>query len=336
MPQSMLDRIVPTTAIPFAVLGDSNSHSYQDSVTFAPGSTERGGTFRPYTLNWTEVIARLRPDEFDSGPWLVWRNGGLFERVRQKLGLGEARAPGKQDYLYNFANSGTSCAALMRGRYRQAPRLVALMDQEPDRWAHGVVVIRMGLNDWAPYLDVIAQNPAAPIVLAATQRCAEQTRKAIDLIQTAHPGTRVMVVGIANESDDPGYGTRFRSASESNNISRALNDFNDALKRLTQGRENTAFFDDAAWFAHRWGAREADGTPAYKTVTVGKDLKVTNTAGDAPQNALMADHHPGLVWNVLWAQSLILRLREAFDLPLTPITDKEIEDFVLPLARAGK
>jgi len=55
---------------------------------------------------------------------------------------------------------------------------------------------------------------------------------------------------------------------------------------------------------------------------------VTNTTGDAPEHAVLADHHSGLVYNTLWTQSFVERLREGFGLPLTPIGDEEVARFV--------
>lgn len=57
----------PRTTIALAVLGDSSSHSYQDSKSFPLGSTSRGGAFRARTFQWTEVLARLRGNELNPG-----------------------------------------------------------------------------------------------------------------------------------------------------------------------------------------------------------------------------------------------------------------------------
>lgn len=58
----------PPTRIALAVLGDSSSHSYQDSLSFPPGSADRGGAFHAHTFQWTEVLARLRGNELNPGP----------------------------------------------------------------------------------------------------------------------------------------------------------------------------------------------------------------------------------------------------------------------------
>lgn len=334
--QKALNRAVPPAAIPLAVLGDSNSHSYQDSLSFPPGSSARGGTFRPRTFNWTEVLARLRPGEVDSGPWMVDGNSGVVAAGREAVGLEAARAPRKEDYLYNFANSGARCSDLVTGRFRQAPRLVALMNKETERWKRGVVVIRIGLNDWAALLDLQARTPDAPQLADVTRGCVDQLRAAIALIQASHPATRILVVGIANEADGPVQRNNWVNAEQRRNIKSALAGFNGALQTLAARTPNAAFFDDAAWFMQQWGTRGSAPEPAFKTVTIGTDFVVTNSNGDEPHNALMADDHAGLVFNALWAQSLVARLREAFKLPLTPITDKEVADFVLPLVKQAR
>ena len=319
-------------AIALAVLGDSNSHSYQDRISFPPGTRERGGPLHARTFQWTEVLARLRGREFDLGPWETWGRNGNVAWARELIGLRAGRAPKKQDFRYNFANSGAACKNLMgeRGgqRFRQAPRLVQLMDDEPERWRNGVVVIRIGHNDWASLLDTQALDPAAPALQATTNYCLSQIGAAIRLIHATHPGTRILLVGVLTEADDPGQFDKYRSAAEMANIHTATVAFNAALQKLATSEKGVAFFDDMGWFARYWGTRGPDGQPDYKTVAIGPTLRVTNTAGDDPANALLDDHHAGLVWNALWAQALVARLREAFALPLTPIGDDELARFV--------
>jgi len=331
MPPDALQRPVASKAIPLAVLGDSNSHSYQDNAWFPADTTERGGPLRSRTFQWTEVLARMRGQELDLGPWVRWGRPGVVARAREWLGLHGGRAPKKEDYLYNFANSGAACKNLMGGRFRQAPRLVTLMDEEPERWLRGVVVIRIGLNNWAGLLDLQARDPHAPELRAAIAYCAGEIGDAVALIHAAHPSTRILLVGIGNEADDPGNFDRWQSAAETRNIEIALADFNAAIRRSTRGDARVAYFDDLAWFRARWGSRDSDGKPDYKTAAIGAALRVTNTAGDDPHNAMLADHHAGLAWNAMWAQSLVARLKDAFGLPLTPINDDELARFVEPL-----
>jgi hypothetical protein len=141
----------PPTTIALAVLGDSSSHSYQDSLSFPQGSADRGGAFRARTFQWIEALARLRGNELNPGPWVRWGRPGQVAWLRGAIGLHIGRTPRKEDYLFNFAGSGASCSDLMGGplwRRGQAPQLVELMDHNPARWRSGVIVIRIGNNDW--------------------------------------------------------------------------------------------------------------------------------------------------------------------------------------------
>jgi hypothetical protein len=322
--------------IPLAVLGDSSSQSYHDTVWFPMQNGERGGAHRLQTFQWTEVLARLRGEELDLGPWVQWGWPGPIARGREWLGLAGGRSPPKQDYLYNFANSGAACRNLMRGRFRQAPRLVALMNQTPEQWQRGVVVIRIGINDWSALIDLQARDPMAARLHATAAYCKGEIAAAMALIRASHPSTRILVVGIGNEADDPSNLESYQTEVQTRNLRAAVANFNDALRNLVSGDPRLAYFDDFGWFERLWGSRTADGKPAFRAVEIGTTLRVTYTAGDDPRNALLKDLHPGLAWNTLWAQSLVQRLNEVFGLGVTPISDEEVERFLAPLVEQPK
>lgn len=320
----------PPSTIALAVLGDSSSHSYQDSLSFPPGSADRGGTYRARTFQWTEVLARLRGNELNPGPWVRWGRPGYVAWLRGAIGLYAGRTPRKEDYLYNFASSGASCGNLMGGALQQlgqASQLVGLMDHDPGRWRSGVVVIRIGNNDWSAVLGEQARDPKAPKVRAAAAYCIAQIAAAVRLIHATHPNTRILLVGVDNEMNEPEAFDKYRSAVAVANIQTAFDDFNARLRELAGTDARLGFFDLGGWFRNLWGMREPDGTPNYRAVVVGEE-RVTNTIGDEPNNAILADDHAGLVWNALWAQALVMRLREAFGLPLTQITDEELVRFI--------
>ena len=335
VPEAATARVVSPRAIPLAVMGDSNSHSYQDRLNFSAESGERGGIHQARSFNWVEVLARLRGEEIDVGPWVTWGRTSPLVDVLDLLHLPVGRAPRKDDYLYNFAFSAMGCKALMEGENRQAPRLVALMDREPERWRRGVVVIRTGLGEWSQSMDLQAQNPMASALQPVIDGCVKYIGEAIRLIHASHPDTRVVVVGVVNEASDPLYFDRWNSGLEFGNIEKALGRLNAALQQTAESQPNTVFFDDQAWVLARWGSRDAEGRPVYKTVTIGGALQVTNTTGNAPSNALLDDHHAGLAYNALWAQSMVSSLNASFGLSITPISDAELAGFVLPLARAS-
>jgi hypothetical protein len=335
LPAGGIPRSTPAGVVPIAVIGDSGSHSYQDHISFPADSRERGGRLRARTFQWTEVLQQLRSKEIDLGPWVTWGRPGLVALGREWIGLQGGRSPEKEDFLYNFANSGASCKNIMGTnwgqRYRQVPRLVALMNQEPELWRRGVVVIAIGSNDWSALLDLQARDPTAPKLSEVIRFCKDQITAAIDLIHASHPSTRVLIVGVGNEADDPMNADRFRGAAATENLKIALDRMNGELRQITQAEpKRIAFLDYNAWFVAHWGERGPNGEPDYKTVILGPTIRITNTAGDEPSNALLGDHHAGLLFNALWAQTLVQRLRDAFGLPLTPIGDDEIRGLVSP------
>lgn len=309
----------PAQAIPLAVLGDSNSQSYDGAASEGAG--------RWPSWQWPQVLARLRGQTVDLGPWVDWGRPGWVAWAREWLGQSPGRAPRKADYLYNFANGGASCRHLMGERwgqrFRQAPRLVALMDRDPARWARGIVVIRIGHNDWAGTLDVQARDPQAPELAEVTRYCAAQVEATIRLIRARHAGTRIVVVGVMSEADDPGQFERFRSGEQMAHIRAATATFNRALRQVTEGGAGMAFLDDAAWFRQHWGGRAPDGAPAYRAATLGA-WQITNTAGPALTDGLRQDHHAGLAWNALWTQALVALLRERLGVSIAPVEDEEL------------
>lgn len=324
--------------ISLAVLGDSDSHSYQDRITFPEGSSERGGTFRANTLQWTEVLDRARSSTIDQGAWAVWGTRGIIARAQRAVGLTSARIPRKQDFRYNFAISGAVCGDLMSHERGQARFLRVLMDRDPLRWNQGVVVIRLGGNSLsrASVLDKFAQDPEAPGPSATLQQCIGEIEAAVQFIHDRHPRTRVVLVGIFDNSHWARYRDRWHSPEPLRNISRALDRYDQALAAMAAADPRLAFFDDRAWFDQRWGGRDPEtGKPAYREVVFGRSLHVTNSLGDAPSNACVADGHSGTVWNALWAQSLVTLLNRRFALGIAPIDDQELEAIVDPDSTLG-
>jgi hypothetical protein len=311
--------------VALAVLGDSDSHSFHDRVSFPPSSGMRGGVFRDSTWQWTELLGRLRSNEINLGPWGTWGTRGRIAIVREWLGL-DGRAPRKEDYQYNFATSGAGCENLLTGMARQAPRLLTLMDREPQRWRNGVVVLRIGVNSFGmdDALDALARDPGAPAVQAIISQCVGYVRDTVALIHTHHPGTRIVLVGIFDNSHWPNYFGRWQSARQLDNIRQGLDRYDNALKAMAASDLRLAFFDDRAWFAQRWGGRDGRGRPAYKTVTLSSGFQVTNSKGDYPSHAVIADGHAGAAFNALWAQSLIALVNARFGFHITPISDAEV------------
>lgn len=313
-----------TGTIPLAVLGDSDSHSYQDRISFPPGGDKRGGVYRKTTLQWTEVLARLGGQRLDLGEWGVHGTRGTVARARRWLGL-EGRSPPKEDYRYNFALSGSECSDLLEGYAQQTKALVSLMDQQAAYWRNGVVVIRIGVNTFgdAVELEQMARDPRAVKAQRKIASCVRDIRQSVDALHARHPGVRIVLVGIFDNSNWVPYLDHWRNPVMLANIGRGLDAFDRALQDMARSDPRIAFFDDRTWFADHWGTRDARGSAAYHDLVVG-DLHVRNTAGDEPHHAILADGHAGTAWNAEWARSLVELLNSRFHLGIVPITETEV------------
>lgn len=324
-----------TSPIPLAVLGDSDAHSYQDTVSFPPG--KRFGAFQALTFQWPEVLARLRPQRFDLGEWGVRGTRRSVAEAMDWVGLG-GRFPRKQDYLHNLAFSGATCDSLMGYNGRLARRAVAQMDRQPDAWRRGIVVIDLGVNDFghADSLDLLAQDPAHVQVQAKIAHCLGAIKSAIALIHKSHPATRIVVAGTLGDVPDPSMIEHWRSARAISNVLAGLDVFNRGLMAIAQSDARIAYADMPRWFTAHWGGRDERGEPKPKTVLIGGRFAVTWSAGDDPKNVLTADEHPGVVWNALWAQELVDIMNAKFNAGIKPITDEDVAEFLQPAIAASR
>jgi hypothetical protein len=314
-----------------AVLGDSDSHSYQDRIRIPEGTPHRGGRRRATTWQWTEMLDRMRGQHVDQGRWGIWGSRERVARACDWAGL-PGRAPRKEDYRYNFAVSGAESQDLMLGRHRQAPRLLQLMNRDPRGWQDGVVLIRIGVNSIgkAPALDRFATEGVTAAIRSEVQTAAGWILTAVDLVRTVHPHTRFVLVGILDNVDWPPYFRRWLDRRERDNIAAALDLFDTVLRATAARDSRIAFVDDRAWFRRWWGARSSDGRPAYRCVSLGGRATVSNTQGDGPVHAVLADGHAGTVWNGLWARNLVTVLNTSFGAGVPPISIEEIAVAVDP------
>lgn len=321
--------------IPLAVLGNSDSHSYHDFVYLSKVSS-RGGEFRSVTWQWTEVLSRLRGHSIYQGEWGTWGTSIKMAEFQDWFGSG-GRAPRKQDYQFNFAVSGAECSDLMTGYYRQAPRLLALMNRYPKYWESGVVSIRIGVNSigMEPQLARFAREGATPAVREELSRCVAWIQQSVALLRHHHPKLKFVLVGIFDNSDWPPLHDRWQSEREHQNITAVLDLFDDALRKMAANDRGIAFFDDRAVSRKYWGARGPNGEPHYRTVNLGGRTSVTNTLGNEPVNAVVADGHAGSVWNALWVKDYIALLNASFGMNVPPITIEEIAKFVDPAGSFG-
>jgi lysophospholipase L1-like esterase len=310
-----------------AILGDSDSHGYQDRVWFRAGTGLRGGPGRAFTLQWTEALARLRGDQLDLGR--VRRCGVRrpIARWAGRLGLG-LRTPRKHDHEHNFAFSGAGCADLVEGSAAQVPALLRQMRSAAATWRDGVVVVRVGIVDLGSRsrLEQMAADPDSSAVRGVVDGCLEHVREAVARLRAAHPGVGLVLVGVLDNVDHPPQLPRFRDPDGLQNISRALDRYDDGLRALVDGDPRGAFFNDRAWFRGLWGGRDASGAPAYRSVSLGS-YAVDHRAADDPLASVLSDGHAGLAWNLRWCQALARCLATDLGLPVRAIDDGELGRF---------
>jgi GDSL-like Lipase/Acylhydrolase family len=325
-----------SSGVPLAVLGDSDSHAYQDTILIPVTSGKRGGEYRATTLQWTEVLDRLRGKHINQGEWGIWGTGVKIAETLDWLGMA-GRAPKKFDFRYNFAVSGAECSDLMTGYYRQAPRLLAEMNRVPDQWKNGVVVIQIGVNTFGQNdsLDHYTKLGVTPQIRSEIMACVDAHRQAISLITASHPQTRFILAGIFDNSNLASNADRWKTPAELASITGALDVFDTGLRALCAEFRNATFVDARSWFRDHWGGRDEGGKPAYKTVNLGGVASVANTRGDDPRNAILTDDHGGVVYNALWARRNIEAMNTAFSLGLPPITFAEIASLVDPSGSIG-
>lgn len=315
------------TRIPLAILGDSDSHSYHDELSFPPGGPDRGGPYRAQTWQWGEILSQLRGEQIDLGPWGSWGTRRIVARAQEAIGL-DGRYPRKMDFRHNFAVSGAVCDDLIQGQ--MVHQLLALMDQAPERWRKGVVVIRIGVNDVSTRtaLTTWARNGQEPALMAKVDNCVNRYKQAVSMIQAQHPQTRIVLVGLFDNSHWAPLTSQWQDAESMRQIAMGLKAFNGPLRQLAASHPKLAFFDDQAWFQSNWGGRTADGKPAYKIVTVAGRWPTPNTQGDSPDHATVGDGHAGTIWNLKWSQALVRQLNQAFQLGIADITEQDMAQFL--------
>jgi len=309
--------------IAFAVLGDSDSHSFHDSVMLTDPKW-RGAEFRNVTYQWTEIIARLRSDQIDMGEWGIW---GAPGRVAQLVGFFgfEDRAPRKQDYRFNFAISGAKCNGLTEGMSRQVQRLLYLMDLAPTRWQNGIISIRIGINSIGTHQALVdfAAHGVSEQNRQQVAECTNYIAEAVRLIREKHKTTRILLVGILSNADYIPELSRWRSGEEIHNIDAVLDIFDNTLREMADRDPNILFWDDRAWFRKYFGSRDDSGLPNYRDVCL-ESVPVHYTLGNAPDNAVLGDGHAGTVWNGLWAKDVLRELNQRFGYRFTPIQESDI------------
>lgn len=314
--ESPVEPAPPASSRPLAVLGDSDSAGYQDRIGL-PDPSLRGGPERARSLQWTEILARLRGERLDLGPRTEVGGGRIYALMRGLRGRpGRAR---KFDHLHNFAASGWGCDSLLDTRRAQVPALLEMIERAPERWRHGVVVIRIGVNDFGQpaALQRLAQDADDPQTQGAISACLAAIERSVERLHARLPTLQIVLVGIFDNRHLPGQHARWQSERESTRVVRALDRFDQGLRTLSAQRPQLLFLDERALFARLFGDRDAQGRPHYRPLRIG-DFELRLSQGDTPEHFLLQDGHGGTLWNALWLNALLALLGE------TPLKAEEM------------
>ena len=299
---------------PIAVLGDSDSHSYRDTYD----NKSRGGEYNDYSFNWLELWERLAGDEISPGRWGV--SGSPFRGARLKIILGlKSRLPQKLDYEFNFAFSGLRCKSLLDSWPYQGTQLINELRSNPKFWAKGLVIIRIGINDFGNPGEILrwAEIGLNERSSKTISNCVDTITKISDSILSQASNTRIAILGMTRTYNFSGECCQKLEQAEIENIEQVLSLFDNSLKKYASNLSNVAFIDDHFWFNDIFGSQEL-GNLKSKINYLGS-IELINSSGDHPKNMLLADHHTGSLYNGLWLTQLIselnLQLGTKFSLP---------------------
>jgi hypothetical protein len=313
-------------AIPIAVLGDSDSHSYRDEYD----NKSRGGKYHSVTFNWPALWDRFRPQEVNMGTYGTWGTHYRIAKVKHWLGL-TGRAPKKLDYDYNYAVSGLRCESLLQGWPYQAKWLIKRLESEATHWNNGLVVIRIGVNDLGSTEQLVTWgntglNKHAQEVVTT---CITQINEAIDQILSIHSSVKVAVMGMCRDCNITDTYTVWPKISQIENRNQVLSHFDKKLINYASQHNRVLFIDDVKWLSKRYGDRHHE--PIKFETKLANKVKIISRQGDHPSNLILADYHAGTVYNALWLNNLIDQLNTGFQLHLSPLTEEEIYSAIKPM-----
>lgn len=302
----------PEGALPIAVLGDSDSHSYGDQVN----DLARGGAYQEWTFNWLEAWNRLRPHEIDLGAFQQAGSGRTLAKIQAYLG-GNPRVPPKMDYAFNYALSGLTCASLQNEWPEQGRWLLARLRNAPRFWENGLIVIRLGVNDFGQqhHLQQWSDDPASGKVLV--DRCLEDIADMVTALRDVS-SAYIALVGISHDYDLPF--TEDYSPEKLTNIIGVLDHFDRGLIKRADGDPRIAIVQDSDWYRSHFGSHREGIRPDAQIGGV----QIVNAVGNNPDHLILEDHHAGTVAAGLFLQDAIRQLNQAFELDLTPVTDEEL------------
>jgi hypothetical protein len=316
-----MTRLLKKGPIRVAVLGDSDSHAYNDRVN----GVRRGGEYYLCTYQWTDILSDLRAEDFDFGEKGIWGTRRRYAIMKEWLGL-ESSTPRKYDYRYNYALSGLGCSSLLTEWPEQARWAIDQIKGDQSHWDNGIVVIKIGINDLGQlhHLEEYAKTGLTPDVRQRVKACINYIATAVKRIRKASTTVHIVLYGIMDNSKFPLPSEVSFDPKQLEMIRSVLDLFDTGLRELAERDSNTVVVDDRIWVDHYWPNVGIAPNLNLTQVFLGGSIGVSNTKGDHPRNIMLQDGHAGTISNGLWSRELIHRLNDSFGYGISPLLDGEI------------
>jgi hypothetical protein len=226
------------------------------------------------------------------------------------------------------------CDSLLNSEPQAARWLIERIGREPERWNHGLVVIRMGMVDLAlpPALDIWGRTGLDAYARMTVDRCVDAIRSVAQGVRSFGT-TKIALVGVGRNYNRPKSEQRWPEDSQVQRMAEVLDYYDAQLQRMADNDKHTVFLDDIAWYRERLGDRRSGNIRS--TFVFGTKV-IRRATGDDPENLMAADWHYGTVYSGLWLNHLISRLNQHFGLALTPIRDDELLKLIEPAGGPGQ
>jgi lysophospholipase L1-like esterase len=273
-----------------AVLGDSQSDEYR-------ADDQRGGIYADTTLNWVELLATHRKLPF--GQW------------------GEFEEPRRGGYEYNWARSGaTAYSMLVSGQHTGVVEQIK-------KGEVNVVVIFIGVNDFAPYITQDGYQSIYDGSLSdadATQKVnglVADIKTAVDVVDAAG-NAHIILVKIPDWGNHLGVQVAFPFPEKRFRVSQAVQNANDQLDDVAK-EKNIPIIDPNEFFKSI--SRNNTGVNVQLGELTLQRLLLT----DDPKNMFLSDGvHLGTVMNGLFANYMIENFNTHLGTHIKPFSTKEI------------
>jgi lysophospholipase L1-like esterase len=313
-----------------AIIGDSDSHSYRDSVN----GVRRGGQFHEYSWNWVEIWDRLRSSEINLGPFIESGTRTRYAFLWSLFGM-TTRTPRKLDFKHNYALSGLGCRSLQDEWPYQGKWLLDQLRAEPDAWRDGLVIIRIGVNDLGQRKHLLrwAITGADAKAHKKVNDCVTAIRSLVHSLRNMS-SVHIAIVGIAHDYNYEDTFEIWQDVQSIRRISEVLTLYDDGLRSLAAEKSDIVFVDDTTWFRSRFGDRLT--RDLQNDFLLAESVRIINKVGNNPQFITLADDHAGSVAGALFLSELVHVLNQEFVLSLTPIMEEDVLQLIMPALKKAE